>query len=132
MESICRWKTKRNLKTGILVGMDKKHYRKMRKCIFSFLTMFSKGFVFSVVNPFPNKPWFLRVWRRSFLKTPWEKEKLLLLSNFTFSHSVFYPLENFQSFLSNLKLSSAKSVSLEQSKICHFGKGLKSGLCGKG
>ena len=44
-------------------------------------------------NPFPNKPWFLRVCPTSFLKTLWEKEKLLVTSNFSFSHSVFYPFE---------------------------------------
>ena len=42
------------------------------------------------VNPFPNKPWFLRVCSRSLLKTLWEKKKLLVTSNFFFSHSVFY------------------------------------------
>ena len=42
-------------------------------------------------NPFPNKPWFLRVYSTSLLKTLWEKEKLLVTSNFSFSHSVFYP-----------------------------------------
>ena len=42
------------------------------------------------VNPFPNKPWFLRVCSADLLKTLWEKEKLLLTSNFSFSHSVFY------------------------------------------
>ena len=41
-------------------------------------------------NPFPNKPWFLRVCSRSLLKTLWDKEKLLVTSNFSFSHSVFY------------------------------------------
>ena len=40
-------------------------------------------------NPFPNKPWFLRVSSISLLKTLWEKEKLLDTSNFFFSHSVF-------------------------------------------
>ena len=43
------------------------------------------------LNPFPNKPWFLRVCSTNLLKTPWEKEKLLIMSNFSFSHSVFYP-----------------------------------------
>ena len=43
-----------------------------------------------VINPFPNKPWFLRVNSTSLLKTLWEKEKLLITSNFSFSHSVFY------------------------------------------
>ena len=44
-------------------------------------------------NPFPYKPWSLRVCSRSLLKTLQEKEKLLVTSNFSFSHSVFYPLE---------------------------------------
>ena len=42
------------------------------------------------LNPFLNKPWFFRVCRKSLLKTLWEKEKLLVTSNFSFSHSVFY------------------------------------------
>ena len=29
-------------------------------------------------------------WETSLLKTLWEKEKLLVMSNFSFSHSVFY------------------------------------------
>ena len=44
-------------------------------------------------NPFPNtSPDFLPVCRTSLLKTLWEKEKLLVTSNFSFSHCVFYPL----------------------------------------
>ena len=42
-------------------------------------------------NPFPNKPMFLRVCSASLLKTLWEKEKLLVTSNFSISHSVFLP-----------------------------------------
>ena len=45
------------------------------------------------INPFPNKPWFLRVCSTNLLKTLWEKEKLLVTSNFSFSHSVFYLLK---------------------------------------
>ena len=44
-----------------------------------------------VANPFPNKPLFLRVCCTSLLKTLCEKEKLLVTSNFSFFHSVFYP-----------------------------------------
>ena len=44
-------------------------------------------------NPIPNKPWFLRVCSTSLLKTLWEREKLLVTSNFAFSHSIFYPFE---------------------------------------
>ena len=53
------------------------------------------------LNPFPNKPWFLRVCSTS-------------LSNH---------LENPLPFSSNLKLSSANSFSLEESEICRLGKG---------
>ena len=42
------------------------------------------------VNLFPNKPWFLRVCSTDLLKTMWEKENLLVTSNFSFSHSVYY------------------------------------------
>ena len=44
----------------------------------------------SHINPFPNKPWFLRACRISLSKTHWEKEKLLVMSNFSFFYSVFY------------------------------------------
>ena len=44
-----------------------------------------------VINSFPNKSLFLRVSDTSRLRTPWDNEKLLVTSNFSFSHSVFYP-----------------------------------------
>ena len=51
-------------------------------------------------NSFPNKPWFLRVCSTSLLKTSSEKEKLLLTSNFSFSHSVFFPsVDPFATFI---------------------------------
>ena len=46
---------------------------------------------------FPKKPWFSCVCCTSFLKTLQEKEKLLVKSNFSFSHSVFYPHEELSS-----------------------------------
>ena len=49
-------------------------------------------------NPFPKKPSFLRVCSTrstSLLKTLWEKEKLLVTSNFSFSHRVFYSFREF-------------------------------------
>ena len=67
--------------------------------------------------PFPNKPWFLRVCSTSLLKTLWEKEKLLVTSNFSFSLGVFYPLQNFLPFSSNMKLSSANSFSSDLTLI---------------
>ena len=68
------------------------------------------------INPFPNKPWFLRLCSTGLLKTLQERKKLLVTSNFFFSHSVFYPFR-FLPFSSNLKLSSSNSFSLDQSKI---------------
>ena len=41
------------------------------------------------VNPFPHNDAFWRPWETSLLKTLWLKEKLLVTSNFSFSHSVF-------------------------------------------
>ena len=38
-----------------------------------------------------TSPWFLQVCRRGLLKTLLEKRKLLITSNFSFSHSVSYP-----------------------------------------
>ena len=76
-----------------------------------------------VLNPASNKPWFSRVCSTSPLKTPWEKEKLLVTSNFCFSLSVFYPFGEPSVILLNLNCSSAHLFSLEESKICRFGKG---------
>ena len=39
-------------------------------------------------NPFPNK--FLHVCPTILLETLWEKEKLLVTNDFSFSHSVYY------------------------------------------
>ena len=43
------------------------------------------------VNPFPYMPRFLCVCSTTLLKTLWEKEKLIITTNFSISHSVFYP-----------------------------------------
>ena len=68
------------------------------KCIylgFPTVSVFHRSILIGIdctmFNPFPNKPWFLRVCSTSLLKTLWEKEKLLITSNFSFSHHVFYP-----------------------------------------
>ena len=73
------------------------------------LSQTSPGFYMSVV--------------KVILKTLWEKEKLLIPSNFSFSHSVSNLLENFQPCLCIMILSSTNSFSLEESKICRLGKG---------
>ena len=60
---------------------------------FFFSPIFSTLFppIFStLLNPLPNEPWFSCVCSISLLKTLWEKEKLLVTSNFSFSHSVLH------------------------------------------
>ena len=94
---------------GTLFGKSRKHYGKRRKCwlppAFSpFPMMFSKTFFLSVVNPFPNKPGFLRVCSTGLLKTQWEKEKLLVTSNFSFSHRVFYSLRELSTIFIKFKI----------------------------
>ena len=70
---------------------DPEKWSLLMTSIFSpFPAMFSAHPKTTMFNPFPNKPWFLRVCRKSLLKTLWEKQTLLVTSNFSFSHSVFY------------------------------------------
>ena len=76
------------------------------------------------LNPFPNKPMFYFSSVQVFRRHCGEKEKLLVMSNFSFSCRFFFNQfeKNFLPFSSNLKLSSANSFSLGESKIFHFGK----------
>ena len=69
-------------------------------------TQTSPGFYVSAVQAF---------WKH------WEKEKLLVTSNFSFSHSVFYPFEELSVIFIQFEISSANSLSLEESKICRLG-----------
>ena len=77
--------------------------------IFSTPTMFytfSKiiASLYVTLNPFPNKPLFLRVCSTSLLKTLWEKEKMLVTSNFSFSNSVFYPFRELSTIFIKFKI----------------------------
>ena len=56
-----------------------------------FIPLRYRGNIFQTVNPFPYKPWFSLVCSTSLLKRLCQKEKLLVTSNFSFSHSVYYP-----------------------------------------
>ena len=67
-------------------------------------------------NPFPNKPWLLCVYRTSLLKTLWDKEKLLVMSNSSFSQIVSAILFKFEIVV-------CKFFNLVESKICCLGKG---------
>ena len=66
------------------------------------------------LNPFPNKPWFLRVCSIGLLKTLWEKEKLLVTSNFSFSHSVFYHFGELCNIFIKLKIVVCKLFQFER------------------
>ena len=103
-ERVCRQHFQIWRKWQKVIQTGRKHCRKRRNCslreISPIPTVFSKAcfpgssngaIVWKWVNPFPNKPWFLRVCSTSLLKTLWEKEKLLVMSNFSFSNIVFCP-----------------------------------------
>ena len=78
-------------------------------------------FVCKCFNPFPNKPWFLRVCITSLLKALQKiarNEQFLL-----FSAVLSTCFESFLPLSTNLKFSSANTFSLEESKICRLGKG---------
>ena len=72
-----------------LVKYGRDAVRRMSQCFIDFYPLST----ILCFNPFPKKPWFLRVCSTSLLKTLWDKEKLLITSNFSFSHRVFYPSE---------------------------------------
>ena len=75
------------------------------------------------MNPFPKKPWSLRVYRTSLLKTLWEEEKLLVTSNFSFSLSVFYMFGELYAIFNKFEIVVCELFSLEESKTCYLGKG---------
>ena len=77
------------------------------------------------INPFPNKPWFLRVCNPSVLKTLWEKEKLLVTSNFSFSHSVFYPFGELSAIFIKFEIVVCKHFEFGRVLNLSFGKGLR-------
>ena len=76
-------------------------------------------------NLFPNKPWSLRVSNTSLLKTLWEKGKLLVTSNFSFSHSVFYPFRELTVIFIGFKIVVCKLFQIGRVLKLSFGKGLR-------
>ena len=86
----------------LLICITLCHFYQIWNCCLQF---FQFGKVWNMLfNPFPNKPWFLRVCSISLLKILWEKEKLLVTSNFSFSHSVFYPFGKLSAILIKVKI----------------------------
>ena len=76
------------------------------------LTIFNWLVSIILFNSFPNKPWFLRVCSTSLLKTLQEKEKLLVTSNLSFSHSDFNPLAKLSAVLIKVKNCRLQTLSI--------------------
>ena len=77
-----------------------------------------------LLNPFPNKPWFLHFYGISLLKILWEKEKLLKMSNFSFSHSVFYGFEELSAGFINFEIIVCKLFQFGRAQNLSLGKRL--------
>ena len=58
------------------------------------------------------------------MKTMWEKEKLLLTTNFSFSHNVFYPFGELSANLIKFKIVVSKLFQFGRVLNLSFGKGL--------
>ena len=80
--------------------------------------------VWEWVNPSPNKPWFLCLCSTSLLKTLKVKEKMLVMSYFSFSHSVFYPFGELSAIFIKFKIVVCKLFQFGRVKNMSFGKGL--------
>ena len=82
-----------------------------------------------LINPFPKQPWFFtRLLYKSFENTM-GKGEIARNEQFLLFPQCFLPIfpPHFENFLplkkkKKMKLSSANSLSLEESKICHLGK----------
>ena len=93
------------------------------KVMDSWISIKTADFPDSNLNPFPNKPWFLRVCSTSLFKTPWE-DKLLVTSNFPFSLSVFYPFEELSAIFIKFVFVVCKLFQFGRVQNLSFGKGL--------
>ena len=107
---------------------DYQHLFPFRQC---FQKLSSQGslenwIVWERVKPFPNKPLFLCVCSTSLLITLWEKEKLLVMSHFSFSHSVFYPDGEVSAIFLKFKFVVYKLFQFGRVLNLSFGKGLNS------
>ena len=56
------------------------------------------------INHFPNKPWFFKCLHYKSFENTAEKEKLLVTSNISFSHGVFYPSEELSAIFINFEI----------------------------
>ena len=84
----------------------------------------SSAKVWDQFNPFSNKPWFSCVCSTSLLKTLWEKDELLVTSNSSFSHSVFYPYGELSAISFKIEIVVCKLLQFGKVQNLLFGKGL--------
>ena len=82
-------------------------------------------YLIDMFNPFPNKSLFLPVCSTSLLKTLQEKEKLLMMSNFSFFCSVFYPLDELSAIFIQFDIVVCKLFQFGRVQNLLFGKGLR-------
>ena len=73
------------------------------------------------INPFPNKPWFLTCLQYKSFENTVGKGEIARNEQFLLFPLCFLPI--WGAFCYFLKLSPANFFSLEESKICHLGKG---------
>ena len=76
------------------------------------------------VNSLPHSLNLERPWERNLLKTLWEKEKIMVISIFSFSHDVFNPIMDRNYYFSNIKFVICKCFHLAKSKMLSFVKRL--------
>ena len=81
--------------------------------------------ILDCLDPFPNKPLFLCVGSTSFFKTLSVKEKLLVKSNFSFSHTVFYYFGELSAILIKFKNYHLQTNSVWKSLRCVTWKSLQ-------
>ena len=103
----------------------------MRQCLL-VLVKICKIFICLLINPSPNKPWFLLVCRTSLLKTLWEKERLLEQSllfppyflpiwiTFCYFHQIYYCCLQTLSIWKRLKFDIWESVNLTHYQTTSF------------
>ena len=76
---------------------------------------------FYPINPFPKKPMFSRVCSKSLFENTMEKGENASNKQFLFFPQSFLPFRiTFHDFHQTLKVSSANSFNLEESKICRW------------
>ena len=110
-------------KQKLVLGNDRKHYGKRRKC---WLPTFSPFPIIFSINLFPNKPWFIcfTCLQCKFSENTMEKGEISRYEQFLLFPQFILPIWiTFYHFHYNLYLSSANSFSLEESKTCRLGKG---------